>query len=152
MRFTPSKVTLTNASNSRMRVTGETEVYCAALDGKVKRIRVIISPDLADRILLGWQAQIKLGLLHPNWPQVWDFGKCNQVNHHKVQREKDIPVDQLDLKLKEDAVPYMTGRVQKVNYHEMLGCMEALKADLNGGLLVEHDEAVHGPLNWLFYG
>ena len=47
---------------------------------------------------------------------------------------------------------YMTGRVQKINYHEMPGCMEALQAHLDGGLLVEHDETLHGPLEWLFYG
>ena len=72
LRWTPSRVTLTSASNTRKRVTGEAEVYCAAENGKVKRIRVIISSDLADRMLLGWQAQINLGLLHPSWPQVWD--------------------------------------------------------------------------------
>ena len=49
-------------------------------------------------------------------------------------------------------MPYMTSQVLKVSYHEMPGCMEALKAHLGGGLLVEHDEAIHGPLTWLFYG
>ena len=30
--------------------------------------------------------------------------------------------------------------------------MKALNAHIEGGLLEEHDEAIHGPLEWLFYG
>ena len=80
-----------------MRVTGEAEVYCAAKNVKVKKIRVIISPDLADRMLLGWQAQMKLGLLHPSWPKVWDHRQCHQVNHEEEAVEKkkqESPMEQ----------------------------------------------------------
>ena len=30
--------------------------------------------------------------------------------------------------------------------------MKALNSHIEGGLLEEHDQAVHGPLEWLFYG
>ena len=73
------------------------------------------------------------------------------IFHDRLDTSDRLATGELDLKLKEDAVPYMTGRVQKINYHEMPGCMEALKAHLDGGLLVEHDEAVHGPLTWLLW-
>ena len=56
------------------------------------------------------------------------------------------------MKLKQGAEPYMTNRVQKINYHEMQGCMKALKEHLDGGFLVEHDDKIHGPMTWLFYG
>ena len=41
----------------------------------------------------------------------------------------------LDLKLKPGMEAYQTNRVQKVNYHKMPGCMQALKSHLAGGLL-----------------
>ena len=104
LRWTQSRVTLTNASNKRMRVTGEAEVYCAAENGKVKKIRVIISLDLADQMLLGWQAQIKLGLLDPSWPQVWDYGQCNQVNHEE-QKKQDSPVAQEETQRQQQEFP-----------------------------------------------
>ena len=59
LRWTQSRGTLTNASNTRMRVTGEAEVYCAEENGKVKKIRVIISPDLADWMLLGQLGKLR---------------------------------------------------------------------------------------------
>ena len=58
----------------------------------------------------------------------------------------------LDLKLKSGAEPYLTNRVQRVNFHEMPGCMRALKEHIDGGLMVEHDDKIHGELKWLFYG
>ena len=63
-----------------------------------------------------------------------------------------LATGQLDLKLKEGALQYQTNRVQRVNFHEMTGCMQALQAHLDGGLLVKHDEEKHGQLDWLFYG
>ena len=61
LSWTKTRVSLTNASNTQMRAVGEAEVYCAAENGSIKKIRVIISPDLADRMLLRWQAQMTLG-------------------------------------------------------------------------------------------
>ena len=58
----------------------------------------------------------------------------------------------LDLKLKPGAETYMINRVQNVNFHEMDGCMRALQAHTDGGLLEEHDEKLHGAIKWLFYG
>ena len=74
------------------------------------------------------------------------------VFHDQLDTSDRLATGELNLKLKEDAVPYMTGRVQKVNYHKISGCMEVLQAHIDRGLLVEHDEAVHRPLKWLFYG
>ena len=45
-----SKVSLTNASNEIMKVLGEAGIYCAAENGRIRKIRVMISPDLADRM------------------------------------------------------------------------------------------------------
>ena len=111
-------------------------------------------------MLLGWKAQKVLGLLHPDWPGVIkkEKAKCNQVKEKqeekpKKKKENEFPVDKkyekiktllehledtdrllsgdLDLKLKPGAEPYLTNRVQRINYHEMDGCIHALKAQLD---------------------
>ena len=77
---------------------------------RTKKIRVIISSDLVDNMLLGWQSQIVLGMLHPSWPNILFQAKCHQVNHEekngrksrkdKFEEEKgkkqqaDFPVDE----------------------------------------------------------
>jgi hypothetical protein len=74
------------------------------------------------------------------------------IFHDELDETDRLAGGLLDLKLKPGAEPYQTNRVQRINYHEMAGCMQALKAHIDGGLLVEHDEKIHGPLDWLFYG
>ena len=135
-------------------------------------------------MLLGWQSQISLGILHATWPQVIQQARCQKVQHEEKDKKKqkaDFPIDEkyqkvrdlqeyqdvfhdeldetdrlceglLDFKLKPGMEAYQTNIVQKVNYHKMTGCMQALRSHLTGGLLVEHDDKLHGPLNWLFYG
>ena len=108
LKLKKTKVTLQNASGSRMKVSGECIVYAAAPGGKTRRIRVIVSPDLRDKMLLGWRAQKLLGLLHESWPGVikQEQAKCNQVIGHqeeetgkkkkkkkKKKEEQEFPVD-----------------------------------------------------------
>ena len=57
IRLTKTKVTLENASGSKMKVNGECILYAKAPGGKAQRIRVIVSPDLRDKMLLGWKSQ-----------------------------------------------------------------------------------------------
>ena len=83
LKWKRSKVSLTNASGANMKVLGKAEVYCAAKNGGTKKICVIISSDLVDNMLLGWQSQIVLGMLHLSWPNVLCQAKCNQVNHEE---------------------------------------------------------------------
>ena len=179
IKWQRSRVTLRNASGVKMKVSGEAKVYAALSNGKTRHIRVIVSPDLEDTMLLGWQTQQILGMLPKSWPQVMESERCNKVSHGK---EGDFPVDEkypkvralleefgdvfhdaleeddrlcdgiLDLKLKPGVEPFQTNRVQRVNFHEMAGCMKALNEHIQGGLLVEHDDEKHGELEWLFYG
>ena len=179
LKWKQSRVTLRNASGAKMRVSGEATVYAALRNGKTKHIRVIVSPDLDDTMLIGWQTQQVLGMLPKSWPQVMPSERCKKVSH---KNEGDFPVDKkypkvralleefedvfhdaldeedrlcegmLDLKLKPGVEPFQTNRVQRVNFHEMAGCMKALDEHIKGGLLVEHDDEKHGPLEWLFYG
>ena len=171
-----------------MRVVGETKVYAALRNGKTKQIRVIISPDIEDAMLIGWRTQKTLGMLPDTWPEVMESEKCYKVTTEEgkeVKRGKEegeFPIDPkykkvlklvkeysdvfhdhldesdrlcdgvLDLKLKDGAEPYLTNRVQRINFHEMPGCMKALQEHIDGGLLVEHDDAIHGELKWLFFG
>jgi hypothetical protein len=74
------------------------------------------------------------------------------IFHYELDTLDRLSGGLLDFKLKAGAKPYQTNRVQRVNYNEMSGCMKALQAHLDGGLLVEHNEEEHGPLEWLFYG
>ena len=85
-----------------MKVVGEAEVYCAAENGRIRKIRVILSPDLTDIMLLGWQSQMALGLLHSSWPKVLVQTQCHQVNHEENEKQdvlveekkyQDFPVD-----------------------------------------------------------
>ena len=179
LKWERSRVTLKNASGVKMKVSGEAKVYAALPNGKTKHIRVIVSPDLEDTMLIGWQTQQVLGMLPKSWPQVMDSERCRKVSQ---EHEGDFPVDDkypkvralleefddvfhdalgeedrlcegmLDLKLKPGVEPFQTNRVQRVNFHEMAGCMKALDEHIKGGLLVEHDDEKHGELEWLFYG
>ena len=74
-----------------MRVTGEAKVYAALKNGKTKHIRVIVSPDLDDTMLIGWQTQQTLGMLPPTWPEVMISEMCKQVAHE--EGEDDFPVN-----------------------------------------------------------
>ena len=186
IRWRPSRVTLKNASGASMKVIGEAKVYAALKHGKTKMIRVIVSPDLEDEMLLGWRSQKTLGMLPSSWPEVMLSERCNQVTAEeegkKKEKQADFPIDpkyskvlalvreyedvfhdhldetdrlcegELDLKLKPGVEPYLTNRVQRVNFHEMPGCMRALNEHINGGLMVEHDDKIHGEIKWLFYG
>ena len=179
IKWNASRVTLRNASGGKMRVSGESKVYAALKNGKTKHIRVIVSPDLDDTMLIGWQTQQALGMLPASWPEVMLSEMCKKVAH---EDDGDFPVDskypkvralleefkdvfhdvlseedrlcegELDLKLKPGVEPYQTNRTQRINYHEMAGCMKALDEHVKGGLLVEHDDLIHGELKWLFYG
>ena len=96
LKWHTSRVTLTNASGASMKVEGEARVYAAAEDGKTKAICVIVSPDLVDSMLLGWQSQISLGILHTTWPQGIPQARCQQVKHEEKDKNKqmaDFPVD-----------------------------------------------------------
>ena len=94
-----SKVTLKNASGVAMRVVGETKVYAALRNGKTKHIRVIISPDLEDTMLIGWRTQKTLGMLPDTWPEVMDSEKCYKVTTEeekeaqKGKGEGEFPID-----------------------------------------------------------
>ena len=89
LKLTRTKVTLENASGTKMKVKGECVVYAAAPGGRNKRIRVIVSPDLRDKMLLGKRSQKLLGLLHSNCTGVIkeeisgvskeETANCNQV-------------------------------------------------------------------------
>ena len=72
------------------------------------------------------------------------------VFHDKMEERDRLCDGVLNLKLKPGAEADQTNRVQRVNYHEMPGCMQALKSHISGGLLVEHDDKVLGSLDWLF--
>ena len=93
LKLKKTKVTLLNASGASMKVTGECVIYAAAPEGKTKRIRVIVSPDLVDTMLLGWRSQKLLGILHESWPGVMnqDQAQCNQV---KVQQKEEVKKQQ----------------------------------------------------------
>ena len=44
---------------------------------------------------------MKLRLLHLSWPQVWNKGHCQQVNHEEEtveKRQQNCPVDQEEKK------------------------------------------------------
>ena len=182
IKWKPSRVTLRNASGASMKVIGEAKVYAALKHGKTKMIRVIVSPDLEDEMLLGWRSQKTLGMLPNSWPEVMPSERCNQVTageegKRKEKKEQaDFPIDpkyskvlalvreyedvfhdhldetdrlcegDLDLKLKPGVEPYLTNRVQRVNFHEMPGCMRALNEHIDGCLMVEHDDKIHGEI------
>ena len=88
LKWKRSKVSLTNASGANTKVLGEAEVYCAAKNGGTKKICFNISSDLVDNMLLGWQSQIALRMLHQSWPNVLFQAKCQQVNHEEENRRK----------------------------------------------------------------
>ena len=62
LRMKKTKVKLENASGSDMKVIGKCVLYAQVQGGKSQRIRIIISPDLKDKMLLGWKSQKLLGL------------------------------------------------------------------------------------------
>ena len=63
----------------------------------------------------------------------------SDVFHDHLDESDRLCDGVLDLKLKDGAEPYLTNRVQRINFHEMPGCMKALQEHIDGGLLVEHD-------------
>ena len=90
LKMTKTKVKLENASGSDMKMIGECVLYAQATGGKAKRIWVIISPDLKDKMLLGWKSQKLLGLLHSNWPGViQEEASAERVN--QVTEKEDGP-------------------------------------------------------------
>ena len=48
------------------------------------------------------------------------------VFHDVLSEEDRLCEGELDLKLKPGVEPYQTNRTQRINYHEMAGCMKAL--------------------------
>ena len=46
-------------------------------NGHVKRLRVVVSPDLADDMFILWSDQVLLGVLHDNWPDVLPDKRCD---------------------------------------------------------------------------
>ena len=82
-----------------MKVIGEAKVYAALKHGKTKMIRVIVSPDLEDAMLLGWRSQKTLGMLPDSWPEVMQSERCYQVTTGEEEKRKenkeegDFPID-----------------------------------------------------------
>ena len=80
-------------------VIGEAKVYAALKHGKTKMIRVIVSPDLEDAMLLGWRSQKTLGMLPDSWPEVMPSERCYQVTTGEDEKKKenkeegDFPID-----------------------------------------------------------
>ena len=83
LRWTTSKVTLSSATGQPMKVSGEAYWFARAQGGHTRRIRVVISPDLEDDALISWSDQIKLGVLHHNWPAVLPEHKCPDEEEDK---------------------------------------------------------------------
>ena len=92
LRWFPSKVVLKNASGTQMKVVGEMKIFVGIKRGRVRHLRFIVSPDLQDTVLIGWQSQIALGILPPTWPgpmeEEEEEMKCNQVD---AQDQNDNP-------------------------------------------------------------
>ena len=76
LRWKSSKVSLTSATGQAMRVSGEAILFAKVKGGHTRRIRVVISPDLEDDALISWSDQIKLGVLHEQWPAVLPENAC----------------------------------------------------------------------------
>ena len=71
-----SKVTLTSATGASMRVSGEIKLFAKVKNGHIRQLRVVVSPDLADDMLVSWSDQVMLGVLHSAWPAVIPDKRC----------------------------------------------------------------------------
>ena len=60
-------------------------LFSQVTGGQIKRNKVVISPDLADSMLISWSNQKDLGVLHYNWLQVLQ-GKDPETKE-KIRRQ-----------------------------------------------------------------
>ena len=70
IKFKPSKVRLKNASGKRMEVVGEAKIFMSVKNGPVRRVRIIITTQLTDDLLISWSDQKLLSILPASWPEV----------------------------------------------------------------------------------
>ena len=178
--YKPSKVRLKNASGKRMEVVGEALVFMSVRNGPVRRVRIIITPHLTDDLLISWSDQKKLSILPISWPEVmpseercrgvvrtevadaeWPAAWSNKMkgllnkfdDRFKDNLEEDSRLvgGELHLKLKPDATPFQTTRVQKLNYHEKAQTDKELEKILKAGLLRPLNEPTDHlyPAMWL---
>ena len=63
-------INLTDATGKPMRTDGMATMFIKSVQGATKRIRAIVSPDLADTCLISWNDLIKLEYLPKGWPHI----------------------------------------------------------------------------------
>ena len=88
LRWRKSKVTLTSATGAPMRVSGETTLFAKVKNGHIKQLRVVVSPDLADDMLVSWSDQVLLGVLHSSWPMVIPDKRCDDDEEEEEETER----------------------------------------------------------------
>ena len=96
LQWKSSKVSLTSATGQQMRVSGEAFLYAQVKGGHTRRIRVVISPDLEDDALISWSDQIKLGVLHQNWPAILPENECTDEVEDAAQQCRGVRSEEED--------------------------------------------------------
>ena len=66
-RVQSTGATLVNASKANMTVDRETSINVQVVDRYVE-ILALVTPDLSAQMLLSWHNLVKLGILHPDFP------------------------------------------------------------------------------------
>ena len=80
LKMDTSKVKLTNASGDQKSVEGETQLFLSVPGGAIKRMRAIVSRSVGKEFLTGWKDQVRLGILHENWPNIPDTARAVHTN------------------------------------------------------------------------
>ena len=102
LRWKKSKVTLTSATGASMRVSGETTLFAKVRKGHIKQLRVVVSPDLADDMLVSWSDQVLLGVLHSNWPEVIPDKRCDDEEEEEEEKCNSVRTNTEDEEFPKD--------------------------------------------------
>ena len=83
-------INLSDAAGKRMKTHGLTTMFINSIDGTLKKIEAIVSPDLSDPCLVSWKDLIELQYLPENWPCIKPRVRKTEATHKKAQQLEEV--------------------------------------------------------------
>ena len=157
---------MTNASGNHMSVEGETQLFLSAPGGAVKRVRVFISKSLGKDFLIGWQDQVRLSILHEDWPNFPHAARAVCTNEEErewpavwpqeiqdaLDDYADVFADKLTpdrtrrepmpMPMQPDAIPYQVSVARPIPYHWIDAAKKVVQEAVEAGIVSSVKEAV----------
>ena len=148
-------IDLTDAAGKKMRTLGTVYMFVEDIEGHIKRIEAIVSPDLADPALISWRDLIRLGYLPPGWPNIgqkarktstssWPPAEWGQEVISVVEEFKHLFQDELkescrivgppvDIDFKDNAVLPQITHCRSIPFHLQAMADRVLQKGLDAG-------------------